>query len=33
MDSVDEIAYMVEFAAAVPMDGTIEWLKKMWMVD
>jgi patatin-like phospholipase/acyl hydrolase len=32
MDAVDKIPYMIEFAEALPIDRTIEWLKRTWDV-
>jgi patatin-like phospholipase/acyl hydrolase len=32
MDDVDKIPYMIEFAEALPIDKTIEWLKRTWDV-
>jgi patatin-like phospholipase/acyl hydrolase len=32
MDDVDKIPYMIEFAKALPIDKTIEWLKRTWNV-
>lgn len=32
MDDVDKIPYMIEFAEALPIDKTIEWLKRTWNV-
>ena len=30
MDDIDKIPYMIEFAEAVPLEDTIEWLKGTW---
>ena len=32
MDDVDKIPYMIEFAEALPIDRTIKWLKRTWIV-
>lgn len=30
MDDVDKIPYMIEFAEALPIDATIDWLNRTW---
>jgi len=30
MDDIEKIPYMIEFAEALSIDGTIEWLKQVW---
>jgi patatin-like phospholipase/acyl hydrolase len=30
MDDIDKIPYMIEFAEALPIDKTINWLKQAW---
>jgi hypothetical protein len=30
MDDVDKIPYMIEFAEALPIDATIDWLRQTW---
>jgi len=32
LDAIDKIPYMIEFAEAVPIDETIDWLKQTWNV-
>jgi patatin-like phospholipase/acyl hydrolase len=32
LDAIDKIPYMIEFAEAVPIDETIDWLKHTWNV-
>jgi patatin-like phospholipase/acyl hydrolase len=31
LDAVDKTPYMVEFAQAVPLEPTIEWLREVWL--
>lgn len=31
MDDVDSIPYMIGFAEALPLDGTVDWLRKTWL--
>ena len=33
MDDIDKIPYMIEFAEALPIDDTIDWLKQTWNRD
>ena len=32
LDDIEKIPYMIEFAEAVPIDTTINWLKQTWKV-
>jgi uncharacterized protein len=33
MDGIDKIPYMIEFAAALPIEETVAWLQKAWIPE